>query len=167
MPNPNKQDQLIADFLKEIKKPLQDEMNLLRTKIETAKATKGQELLKLIQCYVELIVVSVVTLKSEFKPTPTTQDVQNFYDTSLWHTKNVIAFLEDDRSLLNVILDALKTIANFCIQMLTFNKISYSFPLTPMNTNKNMEKVENLIHHIKSSLDELIDETNVSGLSPG
>lgn len=146
---------LINDFIDQEMKPLRDAIKSLQSNIRDEKnpgqITVLENRLRALRAYERDVVAEARNLQA--MDYPTTRDVENFYETAAEHSKNAIAEVKGDRSLARVIIDTLKSIANFCIKVLTLGKVPSFFT----TTGANLEKVEKATANIKSSLDKLVE----------
>ena len=145
---------LINDFIDNEMKPLRDEIKSLQNQLAKAKGKEHENLTKQIRILRQCEYNVVADARNiQVKDYPTTQEVKQLYDNSVQQSKNAINEMNGDRSFATVILDTLKSIANFCIKMITFGYVPNFFSTTASN-------VENTTKEINASLDKLVDEIN-------
>lgn len=142
-----------------------DNMAPLRAKIKglsTATGEKEKQQLKALRLYETQLTAELRTLDipNEY---PTSDQVKKVFDNCVEVATSATKMLKESRSLLDMIVDTIKNIANFCIKIITFGKTPQFFN----TTTKAVDSVQRDTKDLEQSLDKFMGNLEGNKKDPG
>ena len=157
-------DKMINEFVDKTMAPLRDKLKALDKQLHSSTSSSEREKLatqiKALRFYETTVVSEIRTLHMDY---PKSTDVKRVFDNCLEEAANTTKKLKDSRGLVDIIVDTIKDMANFCIRVLSGGKTPQFFD----TTTKPVDSLQRDAKEIKQNLDQFVENVGEIRGAPG